>query len=83
VENTEQKTYRKAIVSYVDILGFKKLVEDSEHAPEKVAQIGELLQAAKDELRLPPPTLGGFQPIRSKNVLCSKLFRPHGPGAFC
>jgi hypothetical protein len=62
VENTEQKTYRRAIVSYVDILGFKKLVEDSEHAPEKVAQIGELLQAAKDELRFNPPHLVDFSP---------------------
>jgi hypothetical protein len=73
VPNTEQKAYRSGIVSYVDILGFKKLVEESKKAPEMVAQIGELLQAAKDELHFNPSRLGDSTPSDPKTFVAQNF----------
>jgi hypothetical protein len=51
-ESESHREHRRDFVK--GILGFKKLIEDSQQSPEKVAAIGELLQAAKDELRFNP-----------------------------
>ncbi len=47
-------SYRQAVVVYIDILGFKKLIDDSKRNPEKVSEIAAILEAAKSRLGLAP-----------------------------
>lgn len=65
---TEQREYRDAIISYVDILGFSEIIRQSATRPDRVGKIADLLQAVRDDL--------GFNPKiqRSKDVVSSPNF---------
>jgi hypothetical protein len=65
---TEQREYRDAIISYVDILGFSEMIRQSATRPDRVGKIADLLQAVRDDL--------GFNPKiqRSKDAVSSPNF---------
>jgi len=65
---TEQREYRNAIISYVDILGFSEMIRESATQPERVGKIADLLQAVRDDL--------GFNPKiqRSKDTVSAANF---------
>jgi hypothetical protein len=65
---TEQREYRNAIISYVDILGFGEMIRESATRPERVGKIADLLQAVRDDL--------GFNPKfrRSKDTISAPNF---------
>jgi hypothetical protein len=65
---TEQREYRNAIISYVDILGFGEMIRESASRHERVGKIADLLQAVRDDL--------GFNPKirRSKDTVSAPNF---------
>ncbi len=50
----EYEGYREAVISYVDILGFKDIIDRSTSDPQHVKKVSDLLAAVRDDLGYRP-----------------------------
>jgi hypothetical protein len=70
---TQQRLYRNAVISYVDILGFSEMIKESAVTPERVGKIADLLQAVRDELGFNPRIQKSKEPARTPTFV-SEIF---------
>jgi hypothetical protein len=70
---TEQREYRKAIISYVDILGFSEIIRESVSRPERVGKIADLLQAVRDDLGFNPKIQPSKDNISASNFVAENF----------
>jgi hypothetical protein len=66
---TQQRDYREAVISYVDILGFSEMIRASATDREHVGKIADLLQAVRDDLGFNPKLIRNRESISSANFV--------------
>jgi hypothetical protein len=66
---TQQRQYRDAVISYVDILGFSEMIQESVLQPDRVGKIADLLQAVRDDLGFNPKLFKSHDVSRPPNFV--------------